>query len=125
MLQFNWVVFMKYDKKDTARFIQEKLDGKSMLTYKEIASITGYHPKYILKLKKEILDGTIELEHRNKNKTSYKAIPKEEEEKIVSLYKRSNASVRRFCKFYGRRSYSCIYYILKKHGLLEKNQDNK
>ena len=48
MLQFNWVVFMKYDKKDTARFIQEKLDGKSMLTYKEIASITGYHPKYIL-----------------------------------------------------------------------------
>lgn len=111
---------MKYDKKETARLIQDKLNGKSMLTYSEIAEITGYHPKYILRLKKEILDNKINLEHGNKNKTSYKAIPKEEEEKIVNLYKRSNASVRRFCKFYGRRSYSCIYYILKKHGLLDK-----
>lgn len=114
---------MKYDKADTVKLIQEKLNGKSMLTYLEIANVTGYHPKYILRLKKEILNNTIQLEHGNKNKTSYKAIPKEEEEKIVNLYKRSNASVRRFCKFYGRRSYSCIYYILKKHGLLESQKE--
>lgn len=110
---------MKYNKKDAVDLIQDKLDGKSMLTYGEIARITGYHPKYILKLKKEILENVVCLEHGNKNKPSYKAISKEEEEKIVGLYKRSNASVRRFCKFYGRRSYSCIYCILKKHGLIE------
>ncbi len=113
---------MKYNKKDTVDLIKDKLNGKSMLTYEEIAQITGYHPKYILRLKREIINDTIQLEHGNKNKPSYKAIPKEEEEKIVSLYKRSNASVRRFCKFYGRRSYSCIYYILKKNGLLDKEQ---
>lgn len=114
---------MKYDKKEAVKFIQDKLDGKSMLTYAEIATITGYHPKYILRLKKEVLGGTVQLEHGNKSKTSYKAISKEEEEKIVNLYKRSNASVRRFCKFYGRRSYSCIYYILKKNGLLEAKKE--
>lgn len=113
---------MKYNKKDTVDLIKDKLNGKSMLTYEEIAQITGYHPKYILRLKREIVNDTIKLEHGNKNKPSYKAISKEEEEKIVGLYRRSNASVRRFCKFYGRRSYSCIYYILKKNGLLEKEQ---
>lgn len=114
---------MKYNKKETVDLIRDKLNGKSMLTYEEIASITGYHPKYILRLKKEILEDKIQLEHGNKNKTSYKAISKEEEEKIIGLYKRSNASIRRFCKFYGRRSYSCIYYILKKNGLLESKKD--
>lgn len=114
---------MKYNKKDTVSLIQDKLSGKSMLTYEEIASITGYHPKYILKLKKEILNNTIQLEHGNKNKISSKAISTEEEEKIVSLYRRSNASVKRFCKFYGRRSYSCIYYVLKKHGLLPSQKN--
>lgn len=113
---------MKYNKKDTAQLIKDKLNGKSMLTYEEIAQITGYHPKYILRLKREIVNGTIQLEHGNKDKPSYKAISKEEEEKIVGLYRRSNASVRRFCKFYGRRSYSCIYYILKKNGLLDKQE---
>lgn len=113
---------MKHNKSEVIDLIKCKLNDKSMLTYEEIANITGYHPKYILKLKREILNNTIRLEHGNKNKTSYKALPKEEEEKIVNLYKRSNASVRRFCKFYGRRSYSCIYYILKKHNLLEKNK---
>lgn len=113
---------MKYNKKETVDLILDKLNGKSMLTYSEIAEITGYHPKYILRLKKEILNQTIQLEHGNKHKRSYKAISKEEEEKIVGLYKRSNASVRRFCKFYGRRSYSCVYYILKKHNLLESQK---
>lgn len=88
------------------------------MTYKEIAYVTNYHPKYILKLKKEILDGDIALIHGNKNKKSSKAISPEEEEKIVSLYKKSHVSVRKFCRFYGRRSYSCIYQVLRKNGLI-------
>ena len=42
------------DKKEMAvKLIQDKLEDRTFLTYKEIAEITGYHPKYILKLKKE------------------------------------------------------------------------
>ena len=38
-------------KEDAVRLIQKKLDGKTFMTYKDIAGVTGYHPKYILKLK--------------------------------------------------------------------------
>lgn len=114
---------MKYNKKDTIQLIEDRLNKKSMMTYKEIAEITGYHPKYILKLKKEVIEKKVQLEHGNKGKKSHHSIPKEEEEKIINLYKRSNASIRKFCKFYGRRSYSCIYQILKRNGLLEKETD--
>lgn len=110
---------MKYNKKDAEDLIKKKLNNESFLTYKEIADITGYHPKYILKLKKEILMGDFHLEHGNKNKIPANRMSREEEMKIVSLYRRSNTSIRKFCKFYDRRSYSCIYNVLKKHGLID------
>lgn len=115
---------MKYDKRETVLMIKDKLDGKLTLTYQEIANISGYHPKYILRLKKQIVDKTIQIEHGNINKRSAKAVPEEEEKKIVGLYKRSSASVKAFTKFYGKRSYSCIYNILKKNNLL-KSQKKK
>ena len=40
-------------KEEAVKLIEEKMNKKTFLTYKEIADITGYHPKYILKLKKE------------------------------------------------------------------------
>lgn len=110
---------MKYDKKDAVSLIEKKLANKSFLTYQEIAEITGYHPKYILKLKKDILTNNIRLEHGNKNKIPANRMTREEEMKIVNLYKRANCSIRKFCKFYNRRSYSCIYNVLKKHGLID------
>ena len=36
----------------------------------------------------------------------------EEKEYIKKLYARSSASIRKFCKFYGKHSYSCIYNII-------------
>ncbi|MDD3341875.1 MAG: hypothetical protein PHN72_06805 [Bacilli bacterium] len=111
---------MKEKKALALKYIQSKLDGKSFLTYEEIAEITGYHPKYILRLKKELSNGDFHLEHGNKNKEPINKMSKEEEEKIVNLYKRANASVRQFCRFYHSRSYSCIYNVLKKNGLLDK-----
>lgn len=114
---------MKEQKALAVQYITKKLANKSFLTYEEIAQITGYHPKYILRLKKEIIEGTLQLEHGNKNKAPVNKMSKEEEEKIVNLYKRSKASVRQFCRFYSRRSYSCIYMVLKKHGLLH-NKEN-
>lgn len=105
-------------KIDAVKLILDKLKGKTYLSYKEIAELTGYHPKYILKLKKEILDGTISLEHKNKNKVPVNKISEKEKEYIISLYKRSNASILKFCRFYNRRSYSCVYNILKEAGLI-------
>ena len=42
-------------KEEAINLIKKKLSGNSFLTYKEIAQITEYHPKYILKLNQEVL----------------------------------------------------------------------
>lgn len=102
-------------KEEAVKMIKSKLAHDSFYSYKEIAEITGYHPKYLLKLKREILEGNISLEHGNKNRKPVNTISEEEREKIISLYKRSNASIRSFCRFYGRRSYSCVYNVIKKY----------
>ena len=107
-------------KIEAAKLIADKLRGTTYLTYIEIANITGYHPKYILKLKKDILKGEIVFEHGNKNKEPINKISNKEKKYIVDLYKRSRVSVRKFCKFYGRRSYSCIYGVLDEAKLIEK-----
>ena len=102
-------------KEEAVKMMKSKMANDSFYTYKEIAEITGYHPKYLLKLKKEILNGTISMEHGNKNRKPINTISEEEKEKIISLYKRSNASIRKFCKFYGSRSYSFIYNVIKEY----------
>ena len=102
-------------KNEVVQLIKRKLAGNSFYSYKEIAQITGYHPKYVLKLKKQILDDTISLEHGNKNRRPINAMSDEEKEKIITLYKRSNASIRKFCRFYGSRSYSCVYNVIKEY----------
>ena len=107
-------------KKELAvKLIKDKLNKRTFLSYKEIAEITDYHPKYILKLKKEVLDGTISLVHGNKNRVPANVMSEEEKQKIIALYKKSNVSIRKFCNFYNSRSYSCIYNLLKENGLLK------
>jgi len=106
------------DKKEAVRLINAKLNKETFLTYKEIAELTGYHPKYILKLKNEVINGTVQLEHGNKNRVPANVMSEEEKQKIITLYKKSNVSIRKFCNFYNRRSYSCIYNLLKENGLL-------
>ncbi len=108
-------------KEEAFKLIKKKLDGKTFLSYEEIATVTGYHPKYILRLKKEILNDSISLEHGNKNRKPINAIPEQERQYIINLYRRSNVSIRKFCKFYGKRSYSCIYNVLKEANLIHKN----
>lgn len=113
---------MSKGKEEAIKLIQKKLDKNSFLSYIEIAEITGYHPKYILKLKKDLLNGNISLEHGNKNRKPVNAMSDEEKLKIINLYKRSHASIRQFCKFYSRRSYSCIYNVIKEY---EESLNNK
>ena len=102
-------------KEEAVKLIKRKMNKESFLSYIEIAEITGYHPKYILKLKKDIINGNISFVHGNKNRKPVNTISDEEKTKIINLYKRSNASIRQFCKFYARRSYSCIYNIIKEY----------
>lgn len=108
-------------KEQAINLIKKVEKEESYMTYKEIARITGYHEKYLLKLKKDLDHGTINLVHGNKNRKPVNTIKDEEKEYIISLYKRSNTSIRKFCKFYAKRSYSCIYNVLKEAGLLENN----
>ena len=112
-------------KSEAIDLITKKLAGKTFLSYEEIASITGYHPKYILKLKKDYLNNEISLIHGNTNRKPVNTIPDKERDYIVDLYRRSNVSIRKFCKFYGKRSYSCIYNVLKEAGLVKKRNHMK
>lgn len=105
-------------KKEAVNLIEKKLAGKTFLSYKEIAAVTGYHPKYLLHLKKEVIDGTISLRHGNCFKKPHNAITEDERNYIINLYKRSHVSVKKFCEFYGKRSYSCIYNVLKDAGVI-------
>lgn len=109
-------------KKLAVKYIKEKLSGETFLTYKEIADITGYHPKYILKLKKDLLSGKISYVHGNKNRVPANVMSDEEKKKIIALYKKSNVSIRKFCKFYNTRSYSCIYNLLKENNLIKQKK---
>ena len=103
------------NKEEAVKLINKKLNNMSFLSYIEIAEITVYHPKYILKLKKDVINKNISFEHGNKNKKPHNTISDEERESIINMYKRSNCSIRKFCNFYGRRSYSCIYNIIKEY----------
>ncbi len=105
-------------KEQAVDLMKKVMNGDSYLTYKEIAKLTGYHEKYLLKLKKELESGTISMVHGNTDRKPVNTITEEEKAYIISLYKRSNASIRKFCKFYGKRSYSCIWHVLKEAGLI-------
>lgn len=108
----------KNRKMEAVELIKKAMSNESFLNYKEIAKITGYHEKYLLKLKKDVEQNKISFVHGNKNRKPINTISDEEREYIIKLYKRSNASIRKFCKFYGKRSYSCIWHVLKEAGLI-------
>lgn len=112
-------------KEEAVKLINKKINGETFMSYEEIATVSGYHPKYILKLKKDILNNKISLEHGNKNRKPVNTISEQEKKYIIDLYRRSNVSIRRFCKFYGKRSYSCIYNVLKEANLVHKNSRPK
>ena len=112
------VISMK-DKAKAVELIKKKINDDTFLTYEEISTLTGYNVKYLFKLKNDILDNKFTLEHGNKNRKPVNALSEAEKQKIVNLYRRSNASIRKFCKFYHTRSYSCIYNILKENGLIK------
>ena len=115
---------MSCRKEEAVRLINEKLSGRTFLSYIEIAEITGYHPKYILKLKKNVIDGSISFVHGNKSRKPSNAVSDLEKSKIIGLYKRSHCSIRKFCNFYAKHSYSCIYNIIKEYERRDIDEKN-
>lgn len=105
-------------KQQAIDLMKKVMSGESYMTYKEIAQVTGYHEKYLLKLKKDLENGEISLVHGNTNRKPSNTITEEEREYIINLYKRSNTTIRKFCRFYAKRSYSCIWHVLKEAGLI-------
>ena len=105
-------------KIEAVDLMKKVMSGESYMTYKEIAQVTGYHEKYLLKLKKELENGEISLVHGNTNRKPSNTITEEEKQYIINLYKRSNTTIRKFCRFYAKRSYSCIWHVLKEAGLI-------
>lgn len=105
-------------KQEAVDLMKKVMSGESYMTYKEIAQVTGYHEKYLLKLKKDLENGEISLVHGNTNRKPVNTITDEEREYIINLYKRSNTTIRKFCRFYAKRSYSCIWHVLKEAGLI-------
>lgn len=112
------------NKKKAVELIKKKLNKETFLSYIEIADLTGYHPKYILKLRDDVKAGNVSFVHGNKNRIPSNSMPLEEKQKIINLYKKSNVSIRKFCNFYNTRSYSCIYNLLKENGLLDKKSNS-
>lgn len=105
-------------KKKAVELIQKAMNGESYLSFKEIAKVSGYHEKYLLKIKEELIKGTLKYEHGNSSRKPHNAITDEEKNFIIDLYKRSNASIRQFSRFYKKRSYSCIWNVLHDAGLI-------
>ena len=105
-------------KKKAVEMMQKVMNGESYMQYNEIARVCGYHPKYLLKLKRDLLNNDLKYEHGNTNRKPKNTITEEEKQYIISLYKRSHGSIRKFCRFYGKRSYSCIWHVLKEAGLI-------
>lgn len=105
-------------KQKAVDLMTKVINGESYLTYKEIAKMTGYHEKYLLKLKKDLIEGNLSFVHGNTNRKPVNTISEEEKKYIIELYKRSNTTIRKFCKFYAKRSYSCIWHVLKEANLI-------
>ena len=73
-------------KQDAIDLMKRVMSGESYMTYKEIAQVTGYHEKYLLKLKKDLENGELSLVHGNTNRKPSNTITEEERQYIISLY---------------------------------------
>ena len=96
---------------DTA--VSNKLKNKTAFSQDEILE----------SIKKEVLDNKVNIIHGNKNRKPINALSETEKNKIINLYKKSSVSIRKFCKFYNSRSYSCIYNTIKNYEKTIKNDN--
>lgn len=75
---------MKLSKKEVVSLLKQK--EEKHMTFAEISKLSGYHPKYLINLNKQLQEGTIILEHQNKGRKPVKTIFPEEEKQILNLF---------------------------------------
>lgn len=94
-----------------------KLLKNRQVSYKELATITGYHEKSLIRLNKEIKNNTINIVHGNKGKKPHNYIDDKVKEKLIENYKKSNyKSIKSYYnKLKGKYSYSFLCKILPKN----------
>ena len=93
-----------------------KLLKNRQVSYKELANITGYHEKSLIRLNKEIKNNTISVIHGNKGKKPHNYIDNETKEKLIDNYKKNNyKSIKSYYnKLKGKYSYSFLCKLIPK-----------
>lgn len=93
-----------------------KLLKNRQVSYKELANITGYHEKSLIRLNREIKNNTINIVHGNTGKKPHNYIDDETKAKLIEKYKKSNyKSIKSFYnKLKGEYSYSFLCKLLPK-----------
>lgn len=94
-----------------------KLLKNRQVSYKELASITGYHEKSLIRLNREIKNNTLNIIHGNTGKKPHNYIDDETKAKLVENYKKSNyKSIKSYYnKLKGKYSYSFLCKLLPKN----------
>lgn len=93
-----------------------KLLKNRQVSYKELASITGYHEKSLIRLNREIKNNTLNFIHGNTGKKPHNYIDDEKKVKLIENYKKSNyKSIKSYYnKLKGKYSYSFLCKLLPK-----------
>ncbi len=99
----------KLNKEEVAKLIKLK-----HYTYKELAKITGYHEKSLIRLNSQIQMNTFSVIHRNKNKRPYNYIDDKERNNLIVLWNKNKYKT--YKEFYyalnAKYSYSFLCKIL-------------
>lgn len=77
---------MKLPKKEVIVLLKKK--ENKHYTYEQLSKLTGYHPKYLIELARQIKDGTIQEVHQNTGRKPSKAITEEEEQALLALFQK-------------------------------------
>lgn len=92
-------------------------------TFKELAQITGYHEKSLIRLNKEIKNNNISVEHGNKNKKPHNYVDENIKKAIVTMFtKRDYKNYKDFYKTFNKYSYPFICKVLRENNIKAKNR---
>lgn len=94
-----------------------KLLKNRQVSYKELANITGYHEKSLMRLNKEIKNNTINIIHGNTGKKPHNYINDETKKKLIENYQKNKfKSIKSYYnKLKGKYSYSFLCKLLPKN----------
>lgn len=95
-------------------------------SYKELSEITGYHEKSLIRMNKQIRNGNISVEHKNKNRTPHNYINQNIKSNLIKQYKNGEfKSYSEFHKYLNKYSYTFIYKLLSQNVIKNEHKNFK